>query len=262
MLETPWKVQLLGGLRATQANHVIDRFYTHKIGGLFAYLAYHSHRAHPREELIERFWPDADLESGRMSLRTALASLRRQLEPPGVTPGAALIADRYFARLNPDSITTDVAAFEREIQAAKADTAEQIARLKRAVALYQGELLPGYYDDWVLTARTHLAETHLWALRQLAAALGAQGDHEAAIGYARQAVQESPLEEEAHYDLMRLYAAAGRTAAALQQYQELERNLRAELDTTPERSAEEALRDMPKAQRPAAEAPETPAHDR
>jgi DNA-binding SARP family transcriptional activator len=42
-----------------------------------------------------------------------------------------------------------------------------------------------------------------------------------------------PLREEAHHDLIRLYAAAGQPAAALRQYQELERLPKEQLETTP-----------------------------
>ena len=51
------------------------------------------------------------------------------------------------------------------------------------------------------------------------------------------------MREEAHYDLIRLLAATGQAAAALRQYQELERILKQELDTTP--SA--AIRDLARA---------------
>src|SRR5438874_1435341 len=49
----------------------------------------------------------------------------------------------------------------------------------------------------------------------------------------RRAARADPLREEAHYDLMRLYAAAGQPSATLHQYQELERLLRDELGETP-----------------------------
>src|SRR5436190_12811857 len=81
------RIQLLGELRITFAGQEAPRSFTRKIGGLLGYLAItHSvgtrlHRAHSRDELIELFWPEADLEAGRASLRSALPLLRRLLEP-------------------------------------------------------------------------------------------------------------------------------------------------------------------------------------
>src|SRR5260370_173842 len=94
-------------------------------------------------------------------------------------------------------------------------------------------LLPGYYEPWVLTERQALADRYLVALRQLAAAREEVGDLEGALAAARQAVTSDPLQEEAHYDVMRLAAALGQPSAALRQYQELERILREELDEAP-----------------------------
>src|SRR5438552_12822810 len=104
-----WRIEMLGWLRVVGDDRVITRFSTHKTGALLAYLAYHGHRSHPREELIELLWPDQPLEAGRNRLRLALSSLRRQLEPPGIPSGAVLLADRHSVQLNPAVVATDVA---------------------------------------------------------------------------------------------------------------------------------------------------------
>lgn len=230
-----WRIQLLGELRATLSHQTVTRFYTHKIGGLFAWLALYPERAHPREELIERFWPDADLELGRISLRTALVSLRRQLEPPGIASGSVLFADRSSVRLLPEAFTTDVADFERNLRDAPAAVSlqEQSAFLEQTAALYRGDLLPGYYDEWVLQERERLMVMRFAVLHTLCTALGQQGSYGAALEYARCLVQANPLDEEAHIDLIRLYAAAGQLSAARRHYQDFERILRIELATRP-----------------------------
>ena len=73
------------------------------------------------------------------------------MEPPGTAYGSILIADRHAVRLNPSAFTCDAVEFER------------LAREKRfdeARALYVGDLLPGFYDDWILIERDRLAELH------------------------------------------------------------------------------------------------------
>ena len=82
-MNEPWRIQLFGTLRARQRERQITRFRTQQTGALFAYLAYHRHSSHTRELLIERFWPDSEMETGRHNLSNALSSLRNQLEPPG-----------------------------------------------------------------------------------------------------------------------------------------------------------------------------------
>src|SRR5437899_2158248 len=121
------RFQLLGELRVSLAGQETPRSFTHKIGGLLGYLACFLHRSHPRDLLIELFWPEVDVEAGRASLRSALPLLRRLLEPPGVSersegvPRAAragthevgggtsslLLVDRQTVRLDPQQVTTD-----------------------------------------------------------------------------------------------------------------------------------------------------------
>jgi DNA-binding SARP family transcriptional activator len=100
-MELQWRIELLGGLRAEAEDRVVSRFRTQKTGALLAYLAFYLRRSHPREELIELFWPEADREAGRHSLSTALSWLRRLLEGPDWLPGTVLVADRTSVQLNP-----------------------------------------------------------------------------------------------------------------------------------------------------------------
>jgi DNA-binding SARP family transcriptional activator len=78
-MDVRWRVEMLGGLRVVGAGEVITRFRSYKTGALLAYLAFYLHRSHPRALLADLLWPDEEPESARMRLRTALASLRRQL---------------------------------------------------------------------------------------------------------------------------------------------------------------------------------------
>src|SRR5262245_3233453 len=82
------RIQLFGGLRVLQGEQEITHFRTQKTASLLAYLAYFLPRSHPREVLIELFWPDGGVETSRHSLSVALSSLRQQLEPPGIPDGA------------------------------------------------------------------------------------------------------------------------------------------------------------------------------
>jgi predicted ATPase/DNA-binding SARP family transcriptional activator len=235
-----WRIELLGQLRWCQGDPAPSGggipLQRQKATALLAFLACHPQHPHPREVLIELLWPEADPEDGRRRLRSQLHILRELLAG---SEGSLLIAGRSTVHLDPGAFTTDVAEFRAALQAAAraADLSERTRRLEAAVALYRGELLPGHYEAWVLTERQALAEQFLGALRELAAAREEAGDLEGALAAARQAVSSDPLEEEAHYNVMRLSAALGQTSAALRQYQELERLLREELDETPSAEA-------------------------
>jgi predicted ATPase/DNA-binding SARP family transcriptional activator len=239
MTEERWRIQLLGGLHARRGDRVLSGLQRQQPAILLAYLAYHSPSPRSRDTLTELLWPEADLETGRHNLRSVLYALRRLLEPHDTSPGTVLVADSTTVRLNPAAVTIDVLEFRAALaDAARAQSPERrAASLAAAVALYRGELLPDFFDPWVLTERQPLAEAYLAALHRLAIEREQAGDLEGALDVAQQAISADPLREEAHYDVMRLYAAAGQPQAVLRQYQELERVLREELEETPSAEA-------------------------
>jgi predicted ATPase/DNA-binding SARP family transcriptional activator len=234
-MDRPWQIQLLGGLQAQQEDRLIARFQTKKTGLLLAYLALHQDRVHAREALAALFWPEAKPGAGTLSLRVALNSLRSQLEPPNAPKGCVLIADQTTVQINTVGVTTDVAAFNTALRRARGTTnaAMRIDLLRQAAELYHGELLYGYYDDWILAEREHLAETYRTVLTDLNLLLEQTGDPAQALNFALRAVAADPLREESHQDLIRLYLLENRPTDALSQYHRLERILKEELGDEP-----------------------------
>lgn len=235
-MNEPWRISLLGGLRIEGSQTTITRFNSQKTAALLAYLAYHRRHVQAREILIDLFWPEGTPEAGRHSLSVALSTLRNQLEPPGFSAGSVILADRYSVGLNPAAVTTDVAEFEAAIKATAAQTlstVERTQRLSQALDLYQGRLLPGYYEDWISGEQERLQGLFFDATSQLLTHLEAIGDITTALAYARKAVSIDPLREEVHQSLMRLLVAAGQPGAALRQFKELERLLEEEIGEEP-----------------------------
>src|SRR5206468_2305231 len=148
---------------------VLTRFRTRKTAEMLAYLAYHRTRSHPREILIDLLWPECEPDVARHNLSVALSWRRHQIEPPGTPPGTLLLADRFSLRLNPEAVTTDVAELEAALSAAAAlsEPPERAAHLTHAVELYRGELLPGFYSDWIFPEQQRLEELFQHALRHL-----------------------------------------------------------------------------------------------
>lgn len=224
MILFPWQLHFLGSLRARRDQETITRFRSQKFGALLAYLALFPRRTHTREALADLLWPDAEVETGRMNLRTALSSLRRQLEPPGTLAGSVLVTDgRIHVSLNPDAFVTDVAQFEAALTAAtQADSPlEQATHLAEAVSYYAGPLLPSFYDDWVLAERDRLAEAYLRALIRLIHWHESAGDRDAVLDFARRALVTDPLLDEAHAAVIRLLAASGQVASARRHFDEM-----------------------------------------
>ncbi len=141
-----WNVYLLGVVQVHFGEWRITHFESTRVIALLARLALFPERIHPREELVELLWPEVDPDVGRNRLRSALSSLRRALELPGTT-GDLFLVDRHSLRLNPQAFTCDAVELTRAIGQ---------KRWREARELHRGELLPGFYDDWILTERERL----------------------------------------------------------------------------------------------------------
>ena len=193
----PWRLTLLGSLRAVSNDGTvaITRFRSQKTASLFAYLASHPERNHPREAIVDQFWPDDDPEAGRNSLRVALAALRRELEPDPLVAGTVLATDRFAVGFVPGAIECDVVTFDSAIKrAGRGEGDARAAALAEAVACYTGPLLPGFYDDWISEERERLQAALEEALGRLIDYHEARKDPGGALDYAQRLATEQAAE--------------------------------------------------------------------
>jgi adenylate cyclase len=178
-------------------------------------------RALHREELIDRFWPEKDLDAGANNLHRALYEVRR-------AAGAELVRlEKGVARVAED-VWIDVDAFERAASSAEQDV------LCSAVQLYRGALLPDDpYSDSLASRREGLRQRFVDVALKVAHLRRNAGDTDACIGALRRALDADAALEPAHRLLMEVLAKAGRQGDALRQFQECVAALRARLDAQP-----------------------------
>ncbi|MBC8142771.1 MAG: hypothetical protein H7Y38_15210 [Armatimonadetes bacterium] len=171
-----WRIETFGGLRLLQGERVLERFRTQKSALLLAYLASFPRRTYSREAVGEMLWPDEVPEKQRNRLRYELSTLRKLVgEDPFHAPDNSLIALL-------SSFVSDAAAFEEAARtAAKAGSpSEKLPYLEAAAALYKGDFLPGFYDNWSSAERDKLEQLHGDTLTQLFLSLDSLGLHDAA----------------------------------------------------------------------------------
>ncbi|MBI5651861.1 MAG: tetratricopeptide repeat protein [Chloroflexi bacterium] len=219
----PLCVYLLGAFRVERGTKTI-RFPARKVESLFAFLALHP-EPHPREKLSALLWGDSTDEQARHSLRTALASLRKELGD------AVLIADRESVQINPGfSMWVDareISDFRFQISDWTSQQSE-ILNLKSEI-----DLLPDFYDDWILPERERLRAIFLDALLQLAQAHREKSDYTRAMEIAQKILAHDPANEKAYQHLIFCLAATGDRIGALKQFDACEKKLRDELGVEP-----------------------------
>ncbi len=171
-----WRIEFFGGSRFVGETGTIDHFRTQKSVLLLARLASYPPRLHSRDALCELLWPDEESEKQRNRLRYELSTLRKATWG-GLfhTPDNSLIALA-------ESVSGDVAAFEEAVRTGTRMTTprERVPYLEAAVALYKGDFLPGFYDDWVIAERDRLRELYGDALTRLFVNLDHLGSRAAA----------------------------------------------------------------------------------
>jgi DNA-binding SARP family transcriptional activator len=216
---------------------------------LLAYLLLQRQRSHSREVLAGTLWSDNGQKSARACLNTALWRLRNSIEGYAHPDSPFLLMSQHGeVRFNSSSsYWLDVEVFENLLDHLPSRSPQgvdetQIQQAEQAVALYQGDLMEGYYEDWILRERERLRNRYLSSLAYLMSAHRLNRNLEASLEYGKKILQQEPLREEIHREMMRLYTQAGQRALAIQQYEICRAVLKDELDITPMPETERLFR--------------------
>ncbi|MFC2031705.1 BTAD domain-containing putative transcriptional regulator, partial [Chloroflexota bacterium] len=219
------EITTLGSLAIRCDGSPVTELTTRKVEALLVYLAC-NRRVHSREVLAEMFWAERTQERSLGNLRVALTSLRKHLSD-------YVTITRETVTLNPEAhIWLDVAELEENLNA---------GRVGKAVDLYQGDFLEGFYvrgcpafEDWASTERERARRVVLHGLIQLVARHTQQGRYEEGINNATRLLQIDPYMEEGQRQLMRLLSHSGQRGTALARYECYRQVLADELGAGPE----------------------------
>jgi len=177
-----------------------------------------------REEAAELLWPETPRRQSAARLRTSLWRLRRA--------GRSIVhSDGTLLLLAPQTVVdlhTWLQLATRVLE--HPATVEQIplAALEPA-----GDLLPGWYDDWVLRERERIRQLHLHVLETAGGHLLRIGRHAAALDLALAAVRRDPSRESAHRLAVEVHLAEGNRGEAYRQYLSCAKVLASELGQQP-----------------------------
>jgi DNA-binding SARP family transcriptional activator len=190
-----------------------------------------THQMH-RQRLVELMWPSIDPDAGAANLHKIIHMARRALEPK-LRSGAEsrfIVTSRQHVQLQaPGELWIDAEAFER--LALRARTGSNATEYEEALTLYRGDLLAeDPYADWCAQKREQLHALRDELLLGLGRTCSAQGHYPRAIQQYETVLATAPANEDAHRELMRLYALTGRRSEALRQFARCSEAVRADLD--------------------------------
>ena len=228
-------ISLLGGFRivagAEPAGHVSQP----RLQLLLAYLILHRQSAQSRSQLAYLFWPETNDKQAHTNLRKLLYLLRRAL--PDADRRLCITAGTVQWRDDAPAIV-DVIEFEGAIAAAdlaekQGDRPTMQRWLEEAVDRYPGELLPEFYEDWVLAERERLGQHFARSLARLIQVCEEGRDYRSAIEHAKRLLRHDPLHESNYRRLMRLHACNGTARARCASDRACVAVLARELDVAP-----------------------------
>jgi predicted ATPase/DNA-binding SARP family transcriptional activator len=199
---------------------------TRNAQSLFAYLILNAGRDQRRERLAGLLWPDSSEENARSNLRHELWRLRKAIETKG---DFYFLVDDLTIAFNPQGeYLLDV--HKLESASLEDSTADELIE---ALSAYRGELLPGFYDEWVFVERDRLSAVFEVKIARLLEILQAEGRWEEVLDWGLRWIALGGWPEPAYRALMTAYANTGDISKAVATYDRYTQALQKELGMKP-----------------------------
>jgi len=197
---------LFGGLRISQDGRSISPP-PYRTYGLLVFLLLREKLPIRRERLGGLLFGDLPKDKSRGRISDHIWQIKKYL------PRFPLIATSNEVSLDRQFIWVDVKAFQNEINTSKDPLSEKF------IDLYQGELLPELYDDWLVVERERWHSHYLRNLRKLINNLLTSKEFDRAILQMERLLRTEPYDENTVRLLMQTFAQVGRRGAALATYE-------------------------------------------
>jgi DNA-binding SARP family transcriptional activator len=239
---------MFGKLKVWASGTEVTDSLPQKAQELLVYLLLHR-RSHPREKLATVLWEHGTARRTKAYLRKALWQLRKTIEPDTDCADSILRADADWIHVAPEAaLWADVIVFEDVFDEVRDSTgtdrsAARVQSLEKAAALYTGDLLENWYQEWCLMERERLRDMFLRLMDRLVRCCEQRGTYDTGIQHGLRLLRIDPARERTHRQLMRLRARAGNRTGALRQYERCAEVLDQELGVRPA-TATRRLRDQ------------------
>lgn len=179
----------------------------------------------PRRLVASLLWPDSDESRAGGNVRSAIWRLRAAGVPIDDRAGTGL-----RVRPEPAVDLDQVTGWALRVTTGPAERADLCVPAGVDAAL---DLLPVWYEDWVIFERERVRARVLHALERVSGRLSACGRHAEAVDTAIAAVCAEPLRESAQRALILAHLSEGNQVEAYRSYRAYTKLLEAELGVAP-----------------------------
>lgn len=231
MSAQPVRLSLLGGFELRVDGATVDL--PHSAQRLISFLALHRQMLLRRVFVAGSLWTDASDAQANSSLRSALWRLQARVRMVEAT--STQLALKPYVEDDLDRFT---AVAERVTAGGAPPSREDVRAVVAA-----GDLLPDWYDDWLIVERERVRQRRLHALEAVCRSLATAGRFADAVDAGLAAIAVEPLRETSHTVVIEAHLAEGNLIEASRQYERLRDLLRLHLGTQPSARVRDLLRD-------------------
>jgi LuxR family transcriptional regulator, maltose regulon positive regulatory protein len=227
-----------------------DAWTTRRSRDILCFIASRPHRRVPKDNIVDTFWQDVDLQTIGKNFHPTMSHIRKALNSNQPLKQNFLVYRDGEYQLNSEfSYRIDTEQFDRFIADAEVARREKnfdrcIGLYEEATALYRGDFMQGSYDDWVENQRAYYREQYLRMLESLAAVAEKRQEFSGAMDLAQRILRDDPFREDIHCLVMRAHAALGNRVAVKEQYETLRALLQEELGVEPATQTQKAYKEL------------------
>jgi DNA-binding SARP family transcriptional activator len=236
---TDIKVSLFGKFNINYGERTEYKIKARKVQELLVYLLIFRNHPQPRESLCELLWADLPAAKSRKYLRQTLWHIQSVFAQFKNQSGLEFSIDNDWVQLNlPAGFWLDTIEFEKTFDLINQKQIRQLSEedfqaMQSTSALYRGDFLEGWYQDWCIFERERFQSMYLMLLDKLVQYCEIHRNYEVGLKYAWQILRFDQAYERAHRQMMRLYFLSGNRTQALHQYDRCVAALEGELGVEP-----------------------------
>ena len=219
--DTVWRFRAFGRLRVFRNDSPISLPGRRSAQLLLACLLLNAGEPLSRTLLIQRLFPESDESSARRRLSRSLWHLRNILPSDDLIE----VSNRQIRLCLSPAVDIDFIRFQEAVTNAPADdemTVDSAEHLLQAANLCTGELLEGFYEDWVESARRAGTDRFCKLLHKLSRWEKQHGRYQNALTHTERIARQEPYSESVLQEIMQLHLMLQNPHRALERYRQFQ----------------------------------------
>lgn len=207
-----------------------------------------------KDKVLGIFFSELSADSADNIFHQAITNIRNVLKPESplnisakkagkkentkseATPAFIVYEDKILQMAAGFEYNVDVIEFNKlaaRVSSPETDDTQKEMYARKAIELYKGEFMPGYYDGWIEEMRSVMEHKYTETAEILLGILKKKNKYDELINYSEKLLLTDKLHEEAFYYIIYAYNAIGNETMAKKKFSQLNKNYEEEYGEKP-----------------------------